>query len=141
MKYLLVTLWLAVCVCSALAQEFKPYPRERVTAEQWQDYFDQVRAKYSPATGIPDDVKLTIFMPEGALYAFTQPGHPAHPAWITREIFTDSEGFVRLRMIGYFAGSEEEFANLWRQYEELNRQMEEYIKSQNRAKQPDKPSN
>lgn len=142
MKHLIVAIWLAGLAFSALGQEYMPYPRELITPEQWQNYFDQVRAKYSPETGIPEEFKLTLFLVEdnATLYAFTRPGHPAHPAWIRRDIYEDKEG-VKLRMIGYFAGNEGEFKKLWRQYEELNRQMEEEMRTPPTAKKPGKPSN
>ena len=52
-------------------------------------------------------------------YAFTTKGHPAHPAWITRQV-VESEDTVDIKQIGYFAGDEEPFAKLFQQYLELN---------------------
>lgn len=55
--------------------------------------------------------------------AFTASGHPAHPAWITRQV-VDEVGKVNMRQIGYFAGSEEHFAELFRTYLKLHAQMQ-----------------
>lgn len=56
-------------------------------------------------------------------YTFTASGHPAHPAWITRQV-VDEGGKVNVRQIGYFAGSEEHFAELFRTYLKLHAQMQ-----------------
>jgi hypothetical protein len=47
-------------------------------------------------------------------FAFTLPGHPAHPAWITRR----ATGGV-VDQVGYFAGDEARFADLFRAYLDL----------------------
>ena len=52
-------------------------------------------------------------------FAFTLPGHSAHPAWITRQLI-ESGGTLDMTQIGYYAGNEEPFAELFRQYQQLN---------------------
>jgi hypothetical protein len=61
-------------------------------------------------------------------WAFTTPGHPAHPAWVTRQPVEDQRG-VQIRQIGYFAGNEPEFAKMFKAYLALNDQMREQFKS------------
>jgi hypothetical protein len=57
--------------------------------------------------------------------------HPAHPAWITRQMY-EEEGVVRVRQIGYFAGSTEEFAKLFLEYQKRNEELKEDVERRNR---------
>ena len=72
------------------AQEFAPYPNERVTVAEWQAYYDLVAKNDGTAREVFPDQHLVIFQSGGAKvitsYAFTLEGHPAHPAWITRQL-------------------------------------------------------
>jgi hypothetical protein len=54
----------------------------------------------------------------GMSYAFTTKGHSAHPSWITRQP-QENRGNISIAQIGYFAGSESEFAKLFRAYKEM----------------------
>ena len=113
------------CATSAPRAEpqFKPHPTERVTAEQWQQYRDEVEAVAGASRREEPEQRLVTYATNENLYiAFTAPGHPAHPAWITRRFVTE-DGKLNLAQIGYFAGSEPAFAELFRQYQELNKQM------------------
>ena len=60
----------------------------------------------------------------GLSYAFTKAGHPAHPAWVTRQV-VEANGTIDMVQIGYFAGKEESFAVLFQQYQQLNNQIRE----------------
>ena len=75
------------------------------------------------------DQRLVVFHDNiGAVaYAFTQPGHAAHPAWIARKPVQTGEDIV-IEQIGYFAGSEAPFAALFRQYQALNENIREELK-------------
>ncbi len=57
--------------------------------------------------------------PGGILYAFTQPGHAAHPAWIARRLVQTGQN-LSMDQVGYFAGQEAPFAALFQQYQELS---------------------
>jgi hypothetical protein len=96
---------------SAAAQEFKPFPRANITVEQWASYFDEVRSKHGSNVQDIDDQKLIIYtdISTTTLYAFTKPGHPAHPAWITRKPEQRNDNLF-IAQIGYFAGQEPPFA-------------------------------
>jgi len=48
-------------------------------------------------------------------YAFTAADHPAHPAWITRQV-VEQDGGISIQQIGYFAGEEDPFAALFDDY-------------------------
>ena len=62
-------------------------------------------------------------------YAFTLPEHPAHPAWITRKL-VDRDGEVVMDLIGYFAGDEEPFSELFQDYAELTYQIRSDLEAQ-----------
>lgn len=120
---------LASFAAVAFAQEFKPYPQARISAEQWQSYFDLVRKSHGKSERSFPDQRLVVFEDPAqySSYAFTQPGHPAHPAWITRKV-VEQDGSSAIDQIGYFAGDEVPFAELFRAYKSLNTQIREYLK-------------
>ena len=125
--------WLGAFATSALAQEFQPYPAPKISVEQWTKYAEEVRQAYQATVEIYKDKQLIIFSDQRTrtFWVFTLKDHPAHPAWITRQMFEDG-GQVRVRQIGYFAGSEPEFAKLFREYQERNEQLRENVEKRNR---------
>jgi hypothetical protein len=134
-----IKLYLSILAVAALAgpvsaQEFKPFPRANISAAQWTAYFDEVRTKHGSNVQDIDDQKLLIYTDAATttLYAFTKPGHPAHPAWITRKPEQRNDN-IFIAQIGYFAGEEPPFAQLFRSYLALNEKMKEDIK----RKQPE----
>jgi hypothetical protein len=121
---------LLVTALSAAARDFKPYPRAQITPEQWQSYFAQVQAKHRQSERTFPNEHLVVYEDRGSQlsWAFTTPGHPAHPAWVTRRPVEDDRG-VSIRQIGYFAGDEPEFAKLFRAYLALNDRMREQFQN------------
>ncbi len=101
---------------SAGAQEFKPYPDPRVTAGQWQAYLDEVRSRHGQAAQPLPEQQLVIFhdRENKTSYTFTLPGHPAHPAWVTRRLQHTLEGMA-VRHVGFYAGELDAFARLFEQ--------------------------
>ena len=120
---------LATLAFAVYAQEFKPYPAAHITVQQWQAYFDEASTKYASARREFPGEHLVVFeaADSNTTYAFTQVGHPAHPAWVTRQPVQDNAG-VQIRQIGYFAGEETPFAQMFRQYQDLNAQIREDFK-------------
>ena len=114
------------------AQEFQPYPAPRITAQQWVEYADQVRRSYADSAEILKGQNLVAFSDQRTrtFYIFTSKDHPAHPAWITRQLYEEG-GEVRVRQIGYFAGSEPEFAKLFADYQKRNAQLMEDVQRRN----------
>ncbi len=119
-------------VAPAGAQEFQPYPQPRITAEQYARYADQVLQSFGYSTEILKDQKLIAFSDERTrtFYVFTTKDHPAHPAWITRQM-VEEDGQVRVKQIGYFAGKEEAFAALFREFQGRNQQLMEDVARRN----------
>jgi hypothetical protein len=116
----------------APAQEFQPYPQPKITVEQFARYADQILQAYGHSTEILKDQKLIAFSDQRTrtFYVFTTKDHPAHPAWITRQL-VEEDGQVRVRQIGYFAGSEDAFAVLFREYQGRNQQLMEDVARRN----------
>lgn len=116
----------------ALAQEFQPYPQPKITAEEYARYAEQVLQTLGYSTEILKDQKLIAFSDQRTrtFYVFTIKEHPAHPAWITRQM-VEEDGQVRVKQIGYFAGNEEAFAKLFREYQGRNQQLMEDVARRN----------
>ncbi len=124
----IIAILFVCCVVAAPAQEFKPHPRAKITTQQWELYFDEVKSKHRATERQFPSEHLVVYddLSSGMSWAFTVPGHPAHPAWVTRQPVTDSVG-VNVRQIGYFAGDEPEFAKLFKAYLALNEKMREEV--------------
>ena len=125
MKRVLVLCLLFVATL-APAQEFKPFPRANITREQWEAYFRQVSDRPNITKREFPSEHLVVFEDRESYisWAFTTPEHPAHPAWIARQPVQDARG-VSMRQIGYFAGDEKPFAELFRAYQALNDKIRE----------------
>ena len=82
--------------------------------------------------GDPEGQNVVAFSDQRTrtFYIFTTKDHPAHPAWITRQLYEEG-GEVRVRQIGYFAGSEPEFAKLFAEYQKRNAQLMEDVQRRN----------
>jgi hypothetical protein len=98
--------------------QYMPYPLADITAAQWEDYHRLVADTFAISRREFPDEHLEVFHnPDSTLHlAFTTAGHPAHPAWITRQVQGGS-----VDQIGYFAGPEEPFAELFRSYLDLTK--------------------
>lgn len=116
----------------ALAQEYQPYPTPRITVEQWQRYLDIVRMNHGSSAEIYKNEHLVGFSDQATrtFYVFTTRDHPAHPAWITRQL-VETDGKVNVRQIGYFAGDEQPFAELFRIFLQRNEQLRKDVERRN----------
>lgn len=116
----------------ALAQEFQPYPTPRITVEQWSRYLEAVKANLGSTAEILPEKNVVVFvdMSSRTHYIFTTKDHPAHPAWITRRIVEEG-GQVNVRQIGFFAGPEEQFAALFREYQKMNERLRDDVQRRN----------
>jgi len=133
LKWLFLAGMLGLVVSSALlAQEYQPYPSPQITPEQWANYGETVRRYHGDSLEIFQEKKLVAFADQRTrtFWVFTMKDHPAHPAWITRQAYEEG-GQVRVRQIGYFAGSEEEFAKLFLEYQKRNEELKEDVERRN----------
>jgi hypothetical protein len=121
---------IAILACAATltaaAQEFRPHAQARITAAQWQAYYDEVRGRHGRTEQRFEKEHLVLFNDAKSLmsWAFTMPGHPAHPAWVTRQPVTDGN-HVKIRQIGFYAGDEQAFRRLFATYVALTARMQE----------------
>jgi hypothetical protein len=117
---------------AVIAQEYQPYPAPRITVEQWQRYLEIVRSNHEATADIYKDQDLVGFSDQATrtTYIFTTKDHPAHPAWITRQV-VEVDGKVHVRQIGFFAGAEEPFAALFREYQRRNEQLSKDVQRRN----------
>ena len=125
----------ALCLIAApvFAQEYQPYPSPQITPEQWANYGAQVNQLYGDTLEVFQDKQLIAFanLRTRTFWVFTMKDHPAHPAWITRQMYEEA-GQVRVRQIGYFAGKEEEFAKLFAEYLKRNEELKADVERRNR---------
>jgi hypothetical protein len=125
-----LTRGVAILACaasvSAGGQEFRPHAQARITAAQWQAYYDEVRAKHGGTEQRFPQERLVLFNdPQGLMsWVFTLPGHPAHPAWVTRQPVTDGNN-LKIRQIGFYAGNEQAFRKLFATYVAMTARMQE----------------
>jgi hypothetical protein len=120
------------------AQEYQPYPEARITISQWQSYLELVRNKFGDTERHPS-AKLVEFNSSDTFYIFTEPGHPAHPAWVTQQIVKMDNG-LGMRQIGFFAGDERAFAALFRAYRGRIDKVREDMKRRSQQPQPVPPA-
>ena len=131
MKVLLVLAALAFAA-PAFAQEFQPYPQPKISVDQWKAYVQKVRELHEASAEIFKDKALVVFSdPESrTFYIFTTKDHPAHPAWITRQVVEEG-GQVHVRQIGFFAGKQEPFDKLFREYQMRNDDLVKEVEKRN----------
>jgi hypothetical protein len=113
MKTIGAILFVMSCAACAADPIYMPYPLANISVEQWTNYRQAVEKAYGPTRrSFPEEHLETFSSSNNNLhFAFTIAGHPAHPAWITREAKSGS-----VNQIGYFAGKEEDFAELFNAY-------------------------
>jgi hypothetical protein len=133
MKLHLVAAVVWLLATPVIAQEYQPYPTPRITQEQWARYGAEVRQNHGASLEVFEDKQLIAFSDERTLtfWIFTLKKHPAHPALITRQVY-EEVGQIRVRQIGYFAGSEDEFAKLFREYQMRNEELKQAVERRNR---------
>jgi hypothetical protein len=128
--------WLLIALLVAAplsAQEYQPYPQPKVTIEQWQAYLNSVRESLEPTAEIYKDKHIVAFQNPDTrtFYIFTTKDHPAHPAWVTRQL-VEQDGQVKVRQIGYYAGNEQAFDKLFREYLQRNEELMKEVAKRNR---------
>ncbi len=129
-------LMLVACLFASqlLAATYNPYEDSKITPEQWQDYYDSVQSEFGETKQEVSDAMLVLFedASSSTYYAFTLPEHPAHPAWITRKLVA-RDGDISMELIGYYAGDEEPFSELFQDYTELSYQVQSDLKARKEA--------
>lgn len=137
MRFLVFLLGFLLLPDLASAIEFKPHPTAQISESQWTAYYNEVKAAHGGSIQEFPDEHLVVFHDNAAAtsYAFTQAGHPAHPAWVTRKIVQEGNDLF-VQQIGYYAGAEAAFATLFQQYQALNQRMIDDLKQRRRGLRP-----
>lgn len=117
----------------ALAQVWQPYPQPKITVEQWKAYLETVREYLEASAEIYKDKAIVVFSNPDTrtFYIFTTKDHPAHPAWIARQLVEEG-GQVHVRQIGFYAGEAEPFDKLFREYLQRNEELMKEVEKRNR---------
>jgi len=117
---LFILLCLLSISLSAKGIDLEPYDHDRITEAEFLAYRASAAEELGSTHRAYPSHFLELYSDESlrASIAFTMPGHPAHPAWVTRYVAMDDSG-IYMNVIGYFAGDESEFAKLYKQYEAM----------------------
>lgn len=121
-----------VFAAPALAQEWQPYPQPKITVEQWKAYLATVREYLEASAEIYKDKGVVVFSNPDTrtFYIFTTKNHPAHPAWISRQL-VEEKGQVNVRQIGFYAGNAEAFDKMFREYLQRNEELVNEVEKRN----------
>jgi hypothetical protein len=126
----LVVIGLSFATNLANAQQFRPFTEPRITEAQWQAYYSEVSTKFAGTLRDMGAENLQLFFNDATFvtYTFTKPGHPAHPAWITRLVVAAGDK-VTVSQHGFFAGSELEFEKFSDSFKALNERLKNSLSS------------
>lgn len=121
-----------VFAAPAFAQEWQPYPQPKITVDQWKAYLLTVREALEASAEIYKDKGVVVFSNPDTrtFYIFTTKDHPAHPAWITRQL-VEEKGQVNVRQIGFYAGNAEAFDKMFREYLQRNEGLMKEVEKRN----------
>jgi hypothetical protein len=122
----------SLAAAPAFAQEWQPYPQPKITVEQWKAYLATVREYLESTAEIYKDKGVVVFSNPDTrtFYIFTTKDNPAHPAWITRQL-VEEKGQVNVRQIGFYAGKEEAFDKMFREYLQRNEELKKEVEKRN----------
>ncbi len=110
-----------------------PYPIANITQEEWQTFYSKARENLSHSQRTYRHQKMVVFIDKfnGHHYAFTLPGHTAHPSWIVRRII-NQEGELQIQQVGYYVNDEAPFVELFDAYLKLNDKIKPQLQDSNR---------
>ena len=122
-----VLLTLLLLPFAAEAVEITPFEEANISESEFAQYHAIVSRELASTHRAYTEHFLEVYSDEStrASIAFTLPGHPAHPAWVTRHVLMDEDS-ISMNVVGYYAGDKGEFEKLFNQYramaEETTRQ-------------------
>ena len=91
-----------------LHEEARRFPGARITKQQWQTFFDEMRYKRDAMVVREASLTRVFVSREAAVYLFTAKSHPAHPAAVRRALVSH-HGKLYVHTSGYYAGDREAF--------------------------------
>jgi hypothetical protein len=116
--------------CS-VALEFMPYPVAKISQEQFDTFYKKARERLIHSQRTYRQQHMVVFTDNfnGHHYAFTLPGHAAHPSWIVRRI-VNHEGELQVQQVGYYVNKESAFVQLFDAYLKLNEKLKPQLQNQ-----------
>src|SRR3954468_491101 len=88
---------------SANDAEVGRFPQPHISKEQWRQFLDETKGRPGAVVMKRADLTRIIVPEESAVYFFTKPRHPAHPAAVRRSIVAyDNKSYIHTS--GYYAG-------------------------------------
>jgi hypothetical protein len=88
--------------------EARKFPHSHITSNQWRELLRETQGKEDAVTVEYAYVMRTLVRTEAAVYFFTKPEHPAHPAAVRRSLVMYSNKMY-VHTSGYYAGSRNAF--------------------------------
>jgi hypothetical protein len=115
----------------ANAQLFRPYKEPRITEAQWSEYYQEVSTKFAKSLRELNSENLQMFFNDATFvtYTFTKPGHPAHPAWVTRLVVAAADK-VTVSQHGFYAGSQHEYETFADSFKVLNERLKKSLSAE-----------
>lgn len=103
--FLVALLGLGLAASVAFAQAPPRFPKAKITYEEWRTYFNEVANKPSARRNVSGDEFVVDIPDEYAVYFFTTPKHPAHPAVIRRLAVAGEGGKIGIQTTAHYAGN------------------------------------
>ncbi|MGK0297905.1 MAG: hypothetical protein ACI9XC_001522 [Gammaproteobacteria bacterium] len=128
-------LFFCIVARPSLALEFMPYPLAKITLEQWESFCTEAKTKLGHSQRTYNDQHIVVLVDtfNAHHYAFTLPGHTAHPSWIVRRI-VNIDGEIDIQQVGYYVNDESSFTELFKIYLDLNNNMKSSLQDRNVSK-------
>ena len=129
MRLIVVTLIALLVGCASIVPSTGNdwrFPRDSITQEQWQAYLDETRALPGILNREAENVIIFQDRANNAVYVFTTPAHPAHPAVVKRRVMQRGTGLFIDRK-GHYAGDNAAYDRWWHEFDALDQRVKEDI--------------
>jgi hypothetical protein len=117
-------------LAAAGAEEARRFATSHITPQEWQTFYDEVRAKPGARdisrADVPSVTAIQV-MSEWRVYYFTKPGWAAHPAVVIQQVVQMEDGTF-IRTTGYFAGAEGPFAEWFLAFKQHNEEIRKTLR-------------
>jgi len=104
------------------------FPTDKISKEQWQTYFDEVKAIPSVVQSTAPNQIILAVVAENTIYVFTTESHPAYPAVVKRQV-QSINGSLRINRQGHYAGSKDAFDYWWHEFDALDAKIKNKMSS------------
>ena len=103
---------------TTIATDLRPYEQKKITAAEWHSYHTMIASSLASSRRLNKSTQLESFTDSKtkSSIVFTTEEHAAHPAWVTTVITTENNT-LSIEVIGYYAGDQAAFNELFTLYE------------------------